>query len=69
MQKANEAIENLKKAVDLDETYQNGAALYYLAQAYRKNNDLESAKPYYQKVIELYPDTERAANAKRYVEQ
>ena len=64
-----EAIENLKKAVDLDETYQNGAALYYLAQAYRKNNDLESAKPYYQKVIELYPDTERAANAKRYVEQ
>ena len=62
------AIENLLKAVELDETYQNGNALYYLAQAYRKNNDLESAKPYYQKFVELYPNTERAATAARYAE-
>ena len=62
------AIENLLKAVELDETYQNGNALYYLAQAYRKNNDLESAKPYYQKFVELYPNTERAATAVRYAE-
>lgn len=62
------AIENLKKAVELDATYQNGNALYYLAQAYRKNNDLESAKPYYKQFIELYPNTERAATAARYAE-
>jgi len=54
--------------VELDVSYQNGNALYYLAQAYRKNNDLESAKPYYQKFVELYPDTERAATAARYAE-
>ena len=62
------AIENLLKAVELDISYQNGNALYYLAQSYRKNNDLESAKPYYQKFVELYPNTERAATAARYAE-
>lgn len=62
------AIENLKKAIDLDISYQQGNALYYLAQAYRKNDDLESAKPYYQKFIELFPNTERAATAARYLE-
>ena len=62
------AIENLKRAVELDVSYQNGNALYYLAQAYRKNNDLESAKPYYARFLELYPNTERAATAARYAE-
>lgn len=62
------AIENLQKAVELDVSYQNGNALYYLAQAYRKNNDLESAKPYYKQFVELYPNTERAATAARYAE-
>lgn len=62
------AIENLLKAVELDPSYQKGNALYYLAQAYRKNNNLESARPYYRKYLELYPDTERAATAARYAE-
>ncbi len=62
------AIENLKQAVELDVSYQNGNALYYLAQAYRKNNELESAKPYYARFLELYPNTERAATAARYAE-
>lgn len=62
------AIENLQKAVEIDATYQNGNALYYLAQAYRKNNDAESAKPYYRQFVELYPNTERAATAARYAE-
>ena len=56
------------KLNELDVAYQNGNALYYLAQAYRKNNDLESAKPYYAKFLELYPNTERAATAARYAE-
>ncbi len=63
------AIASLLKTVELDESYQNGNAIYYLAQAYRKNEDLESAKPYYQRFIELFPNTERAATAARYLEE
>lgn len=62
-----EAAEALQKVVDMDETYSDGYALYYLAQAYRKNNDLETAKIYYQKISELYPGTERARNAAKYI--
>lgn len=64
-----EAIENFKKVTELDETYENGNALYYLAQAYRKNDDMENAKIYYQKVVDLYPGTERAAVAQNYLSQ
>lgn len=63
-----DAIEKLKKVIELDETYENGNALYYLAQAYRRNDDLESAKEYYQKVVDLYPGTERAATAQNYLD-
>lgn len=63
-----EAIENLSKVIEMDETYENGKALYYLAQAYRKNDDLTTAKTYYQKVVDLYPGTERAATAQSYLE-
>ena len=62
------AIENLLKAIEIDESYQNGNALYYLAQAYRKSGDLDSAKPHYKRFVDLYPDTERAATAARYAE-
>ena len=67
-QQYDEAITNLLKVIEMDETYENGNALYYLAQSYRKNDDLDSAKPYYEKVIELYPGTERAATAQNYVD-
>ena len=66
-QKFEESITSLQKVVDMEETYKDGYALYYLAQAYRKNNDLETAKTYYQKIVELYPGTERAANAQNYL--
>ena len=66
-QKFEEAATSLQKVVDMEETYKDGYALYYLAQAYRKNNDLETAKIYYQKIVELYPGTERAANAQNYL--
>ena len=46
-----EAIENLLLVVNADMTYKNGSAVYYLAQAYRKNGDMEAAKPYYQYVV------------------
>ena len=66
-QKFEEAATSLQKVVDMEETYKDGYALYYLAQAYRKTNDLETAKIYYQKIVELYPGTERAANAQNYL--
>lgn len=67
-QEFGQAIEDYQKVIELDETYEDGNALYYLAQAYRRNDDLENAKIYYQKVVELYPGTERAANAQRYLD-
>ena len=63
-----ETIKKLETVVEMDENYENGNALYYLAQAYRKNEDLESAKVYYQKVADLYPGTERASIAQRYLD-
>lgn len=67
-QEFGQAIEDYEKVIELDETYEDGNALYYLAQAYRRNDDLENAKVYYQKVVDLYPGTERAANAQRYLD-
>lgn len=67
-QEYEEAIEKLAKVVELNETYENGNALYYLAQSYRRNDDLATAKTYYQKVVDLYPGTERAATAQNYLD-
>ena len=67
--KYDDAVSALSKVVEMDETYENGNALYYPAQAYRKNEDMENAKIYYQKVVELYPNTERAANSQNYLDQ
>lgn len=63
-----EAIKNLETVVEMDETYEDGNALYYLAQAYRKNDDLDTAKTYYQKVVDLYPGTERASTSQNYID-
>ena len=64
-----EAVEKLQKVVDMDEAYQDGDAVYYLAQSYRRAGQNEQAIAYYQKIIELKPGTERAANAQRYLEE
>lgn len=63
-----DAIDTLKQITDKQEDFNDGSAAYYLAQAYRKNGDLKSAKPYYQYVIENYPDTERARTSQNYVD-
>lgn len=67
-QEYEEAIENLTKVIEMNETYENGNALYYLAQAYRRNDNLADAKTYYQKFVDLYPNTERAATAQNYLD-
>lgn len=56
------AIENLLIAVELDENNMN--ALYILGRAYQKNGDQESANKYFDIVIEKFPNTQTAANAK-----
>ena len=65
--KYKDAIKKLLRVVEYDKAYRDGYATYYLAQAYRQNGDLKSAKPYYQYVIDNYPNTERAATARNYV--
>lgn len=68
-QEYKDAIDNLLKVVEMDETYENGNALYYLAQAYRRDDNLEMAKTYYRKVVDLYPNTERAATSQNYLDE
>lgn len=66
--KYEDAITDLQKIVDEEEDFQDGSAAYYLAQSYRKNGDLDSAKPYYQYVIDRHPGTERARTSQNYVD-
>lgn len=64
-----EAINNLLRVVTKDMSYKDGSAAYYLAQAYRKNGDIEAAKPYYQYVIDNYPGTQQANTSKNYINE
>ena len=66
--KYEDAITDLQKIVDEEEDFQDGSAAYYLAQSYRKNGDLDSAKPYYQYVVDNHPGTERARTSQNYVD-
>ena len=63
------AVEDLRKVVDTDETFADGDAVYFLAQSYRKSGDNENAKIYYQKMVEQYPGTKRAANSQNYLNE
>ena len=53
----------------MDEQYDNGNALYNLAQAYRKTENWEKAIECYSKVVDLFPGSTIAYNASRYVTQ
>jgi len=61
------AIEDLKKAVEYDAT--NRDALFNLANAYNKSEDVSNAIATYKKVIDLFPDTQSANRAKRYLKE
>lgn len=63
------AAQTLQKVVDIDETYHDGEAMYYLAQAYRILQENEKAAELYQKVIEQYPSSYMAQNAPGYLAQ
>ena len=59
-----EAIPLLEKAVYYDADHLE--ALYLLGQAYRMNGDNEEAIAAYDKLIELFPNTQRAVSAKQF---
>lgn len=60
--------ETLEKVVALDP--QNADAVYYLARCYDGMQDLEKAKVYYQKVVELLPETtQRAQTAMKFLNE
>lgn len=59
------AIENLSRAVYYDAT--NSEALYQLGNAYRKSGDEENALLTYQKLVELFPNTEMARKAQQFI--
>lgn len=61
-----EAKTSLEKVVALNPEHDN--AVYYLARCYENLNDLENAKIYYQKVVELLPaTTQRAQRAQSFL--
>ncbi|MCI9081601.1 MAG: tetratricopeptide repeat protein [Lachnospiraceae bacterium] len=67
--KFQEAVTGLEKVVQVEEDYQDGYAVYYLAQSYRQIGDAENAKKYYQRMVELHPGTQRARASQRYLDE
>ena len=65
--KYTEAITSLLAVVNQDQDYKNGNAIYYLAQSYNRSGDMESARPYYQYIVDNYPNTEKATTARNYL--
>ncbi len=65
--KYEEAKTNLEKVVALNADHDY--AVYYLARSYENLNDVENAKKYFQRVVELLPaETQRAKTAKAYLD-
>ena len=62
-----DAVAKFQIVVDYNIDFEEGYGAYYLAQSYRKGGDIESARQYYQYVIDHYPNTERAKTAKKHV--
>jgi tetratricopeptide (TPR) repeat protein len=57
----------LQEVADADIDYDSGNCAYYLAQSYRKSGETDLAIPYYQYILDNYPNTQRAKTAKNYV--
>ena len=64
-----EALKRYDTIVALAEDFDDGNALYKLAQCYRKSQDFTNAVKYYTRVKQLFPDTEIAESSKIYISQ
>lgn len=58
-----------ERIIALDESYDEGNALYNLAQCHRKLREYDEALKIYKQVVKLFPDTDIAANAGVYIAQ
>jgi Flp pilus assembly protein TadD len=61
------AIKELTRAVEYDAT--NGEALYNLGNSYYKSEKLDEALEIYEKVVELFPNTEKARKSQSYIKE
>lgn len=60
--KYEEAIELLNKALDMDKD--NVKAIYFLGRCYHRMGNADKAKEYYNTIVNDYPDSDRAGEAK-----
>ena len=60
------AIAGLEKALNIGKQDKN--TMFQLAQAYDKKGDKENANQWYQKIIDEFPGTKAASDAKDYLE-
>lgn len=58
-------ISSLETVMQMDENYNDGAAMLLLAQGYEKKGDQDKANTTYQKIIETWPDTDVATQAQQ----
>ncbi|MCR4731810.1 MAG: tetratricopeptide repeat protein [Lachnospiraceae bacterium] len=63
------AIDAFKTVIKIDDTYENGDALYRLAESFEKNGDTDKAIKYYSKVAEDYASFYKGRNSAKKVEQ
>ncbi|SDB46341.1 TPR repeat-containing protein [Pseudobutyrivibrio sp. YE44] len=61
------AITNFKNVVDVDEDYNDGAALFLLGDCYRLTGEKESALECFNKVVEKHPSNKWGRQAKVYL--
>ncbi|MBQ3774177.1 MAG: tetratricopeptide repeat protein, partial [Pseudobutyrivibrio sp.] len=61
------AIANFQTVVDIDESYNDGAALFLLGDCYRLTGDTEAALECFEKVVELYPKNKWGKQAAVYI--
>ena len=64
-----DAITNLERVIHYDVDYADGEALVYLANAYYNTSEEAKAKETYEKIIELFPDTEIARRAQQSIDE
>ncbi|MDD6428345.1 MAG: tetratricopeptide repeat protein [Lachnospiraceae bacterium] len=62
------AIEAFSQVVKLDDSYENGDALYRLAEAYEDNGDKDNAIKYYNKVVDKYADSYKGRSSARKIQ-
>ncbi len=61
------AITNFEKVVEIDEGYNNGAAVFLLGDCYRLTGEKEAALECFTKVVDNYPNSKWGRQAKTYI--